>query len=57
MTYPGEEKYLNDNYFIDNSWRHVDRTFKCRECGKVWAQEVQPGHPPTCPFCNDEDTT
>lgn len=35
--------------------RHFDRTFKCRECGKVWAQEVYPGDIPTCPYCNDED--
>jgi len=35
--------------------RHFDRTFKCKVCGKVWAQEVYPGDVPECPFCNDED--
>ncbi len=49
-------RYLHDNFFSDDRWRHVARTFKCYVCCKVWAQEVYPGKIPICPYCNDEET-
>ena len=39
--------------------RHVDRTFRCRECGLVWKQPVVHvcwrGNTITCPDCEDDD--
>ena len=34
--------------------RHHDRTFKCKVCGKVWAQELYPGETAYCPDCEEK---
>lgn len=47
--------YLRDNFFSDDSWRHVDRTFKCHVCGKVWSQQVIQPTTITCPFCEEAE--
>ena len=45
----------------ERSARYIDRTFKCRECGKVWAQPVVHagwrGNTISCPYCEDKDET
>ena len=39
--------------------RYIDRTFKCKVCGKVWAQPVVHtgfrGNTITCPYCEDKN--
>ena len=43
----------------ERNTRHLDRTYRCTDCGKVWAQPVVHtgwrGNTISCPYCEAEN--
>lgn len=48
------EEWAREQAYQRRYNRHIDITFKCKVCGKVWAQPVIEGNTISCPHCEDE---